>query len=99
MGSGGQAKVIVWPMGLKYEMTLDQIWADALMDNVQYPHGGLTRLKLSLRVLKANLMVKTPDGQLTATSTEDEKVSPGVTIPQKNFRFRGMLSGWASYAS
>ena len=68
-------------MGLKYETTFDRIWADALMDNVQYPRGGLTRL--SLRVLKANLTVKAPDGQLTATSTEDGGVNPGVTIPKK----------------
>jgi len=44
-------------MRLKYEMTLDQIWAYALMDNIESPHDGLT--KLSLHVLKANLTVKT----------------------------------------
>lgn len=45
-------------MRLKYEMTLDQIWAYALMDNIESPHDGLT--KLSLHALKANLTVETP---------------------------------------
>lgn len=48
-------------MRLKYEMTLDQIWAYALMDNVESPHDGLTRL--SLHALKANLTIKTPDNR------------------------------------
>jgi len=48
-------------MRLKYEMALDQIWAYALMDNVESPHDGLT--KLSLHALKANLTVKAPDNQ------------------------------------
>ena len=38
---------------------------------------------MSLRILTANLTVKAPDGQLTATSTEDGGVNPGVTIPKK----------------